>query len=77
MRIFTDWMRGIEEERREVLGERIPRQLRRRFGPLPPEWEARIHSLSTPDLEELGAAVLDFTAPSDVDAWLDRRQPQS
>jgi len=74
MRLFTGWMQSMEQDRRDALVERIPRQLRRRFGPLSAEWEARINGLSTPDLEDLGEAVLAFTAPADVDAWLDQRQ---
>lgn len=52
----------------------ILRQLKRRFGPLVPEREARITALPLERLEDLGEALLDFTTSADLDAWLARHE---
>ena len=49
------------------------RQLNRRFGGVVPEVEARIRSLSTEQLENLGEALLDFSNASDLSAWLEQK----
>jgi hypothetical protein len=78
MQIVTSWMRdGIKQGRQEALAEMVLRLLRRRFGPVSPEREARIGRLSDSDLADMGEALLDFAASADVDAWLDRRQSHS
>jgi predicted transposase/invertase (TIGR01784 family) len=46
------------------------RLLARRIGTLAPETEAQIRTLSLPQLEELGDALLDFSQPSDLHDWL-------
>jgi Domain of unknown function (DUF4351) len=46
------------------------RLLARRIGTLAPETEAQIRTLSLPQLEELGEALLDFSQPSDLQDWL-------
>jgi predicted transposase/invertase (TIGR01784 family) len=46
------------------------RLLARRIGTLAPETEAQIRTLSLPQLEELGDALLDFSQPSDLQDWL-------
>jgi predicted transposase YdaD len=46
------------------------RLLARRIGTLAPETEAQIRTLSLPQLEALGEALLDFSQPSDLQDWL-------
>jgi predicted transposase/invertase (TIGR01784 family) len=46
------------------------RLLVRRVGTIAPETEAQIRTLSLPQLEELGEALLDFSQPSDLQDWL-------
>jgi hypothetical protein len=48
----------------------VMRLLTRRIGPLAPELEARVQDLSLAKVEALGDALLDFTAPADLEAWL-------
>jgi hypothetical protein len=50
------------------------RQLLRRFGPLEEAVQAHICALPFEQLEELSEALLDFTALSDLEAWL-RQHP--
>ncbi|MFN7660636.1 MAG: DUF4351 domain-containing protein, partial [Dolichospermum sp.] len=65
---------GIQEGRQE--GEQdgevklIIRQLKRRFGIVSSNQENQIRSLSLPQLEALGEALLDFTNSTDIDTWL-------
>ncbi len=49
------------------------RLLNRRFGTVTPQVEARIRSLSSQQLENLAEALLDFSAASDVAAWLEQQ----
>jgi hypothetical protein len=48
----------------------VLRQLRKRLGELDESTAARIEAFSTERLEELGEALLDFSAPDDLAAWL-------
>ncbi|MFB2881126.1 DUF4351 domain-containing protein [Floridanema aerugineum] len=48
----------------------IMRQLNRRIGPLTPEIQAQIQTLSIPQLEDLAEALLDFSQPTDLTIWL-------
>lgn len=48
----------------------VLRQLRKRLGVLGGETEARIEGVSTERLDELGEALLDFSNPEDLTAWL-------
>jgi predicted transposase YdaD len=57
--------RGLEHEKSLIL-----RQLTRRIGPIAPPLETQIRSLSLPQLEDLGEALLDFTQPTDLENWL-------
>lgn len=52
----------------------ILRLLTRRIGTIAPQQETQIRSLSLPQLEDLGEALLDFTQPSDLDEWLQSHQ---
>ncbi|MGB8698806.1 MAG: DUF2887 domain-containing protein [Thermosynechococcaceae cyanobacterium] len=48
----------------------ILRQLSRRIGNLTPAKQAQVQSLSLPQLESLGEALLDFSTPADLEHWL-------
>jgi predicted transposase YdaD len=48
----------------------ILRLLARRFDTVSPALQAQIQSLSLPQLETLGEALLDFSQPSDLQDWL-------
>jgi predicted transposase YdaD len=64
---------GIQEGRQEGIDHErslILRQLTRRIGLIAPPLETQIRSLSLPQLEELGEALLDFTQPTDLENWL-------
>jgi predicted transposase/invertase (TIGR01784 family) len=69
---------GLQEGRQEgeslglLQGERnlVLRQLPRRIGVLSPDLVAQIGTLSLPQLEALGEALLDFSRPADLTDWL-------
>jgi predicted transposase YdaD len=65
---------GIQEGRQTGIqeGEQVLvlRQLTRRIGTIAPPLETQIRSLSLPQLEDLGEALLDFTQLSDLENWL-------
>jgi hypothetical protein len=42
----------------------------RRIGSITPSQESKIRSLSLPQLEELGEALLEFSKASDLEDWL-------
>ncbi|NJN15453.1 MAG: DUF4351 domain-containing protein [Oscillochloris sp.] len=73
--LVTSWeQKGRAEGRAEGLleGQRllVERQLTRKLGVVPaPLWE-RVASLNDAQLTALGEALLDFTAPADLEAWL-------
>ena len=50
------------------------RQLNRRCGPLSEVTTARIQALSLEQLEALAEALLDFTEPADLAAWLEEHK---
>jgi hypothetical protein len=75
MEIVTSWMeegleKGCEEGLQKGLRVLVVRQLRKRLGALNERAEARIKTLSAERLEELGEALLDFSSPDDLVAWL-------
>ncbi len=78
LELTTSWEeKGIEKGRREGRqealqreGQLILRMLRKRWGSLEPELEARIGQLSFDQLEALGEASVDFTSITDLGAWL-------
>jgi Domain of unknown function (DUF4351) len=72
---YTKWREETLQEGRqegEQAGEArlVLRQLSRRMGGLSPEVRSQIQSLSLPQLESLGEALLDFSQPSDLQDWL-------
>jgi predicted transposase/invertase (TIGR01784 family) len=62
--------RGIEQGKQEEALLLIVRLLTRRIGEVAPEIQTQIQNLTTPQLEELGVALLDFNNPDDLAAWL-------
>ena len=62
----------IGRQEGEQLGEAnlIVRQISRRFGALSPEQISQVRSLSIPQLESLGEALLDFQELGEFEAWL-------
>jgi len=69
MEIVTSWeLQGRQQEALSI----ILRQLNRRLGGVSPDLEARIRSLSTEKLEDLGEALLDFSEVANLVNWLDR-----
>lgn len=65
---------GPEEGKREEARAYTMRLLRRWLGTVEPELEAQIRELTTQELEDLGEALLDFSEPADLTAWLEFRQ---
>jgi hypothetical protein len=64
--------RGRQEGRQAGEAELVLRLLNRRVGTLSPELQVQIRSLSSPRLEELGEALLDFNSLEDLEFWLDQ-----
>jgi len=62
---------GRQEGRREGEKAMVLRQLTRRVGRLPESVRSRIDQLSLEQLENLGEALLDFTAMADLHSWLE------
>jgi predicted transposase/invertase (TIGR01784 family) len=52
----------------------VLRLLSRRVGSISPNEQAQIQSLSLPQIEALGEALLDFSAPDDLTNWLQANQ---
>ena len=61
---------GREEGRQSEAAQLICRLLHRRIGSLTEAQQERIKALPVEPLEDLGEALLDFTAAADLDAWL-------
>ena len=66
--------RGKREGRQEgeQIGESrlVLRQLTRRIGDVTPALQSQVQALTLAQLESLGEALLDFTAPSDLEDWV-------
>jgi predicted transposase YdaD len=72
---YTKWREEtLQEGRQEGEAQLVIRLLSRLMGELSPEVRSQIQSLSLPQLESLGEALLDFSQPSDLQDWL-RSQP--
>ena len=61
---------GRQEGRLEATRQMVCRLLRKRLGSLDAASEARVAALSLRRLERLSEALLDFTAPADLEGWL-------
>ena len=67
MQIVTSWMRtGIQQGQVSM----VMRQLKHKFGEIAPNLEAQIQKLSSPQLEDLSEALLDFEQLEDLTTWL-------
>ena len=70
-RAVQDWLaEGRQEGRQEGEAKVTLRQLNRRCGPLSDATTAQIQALPVDQLEALADALLDFTGPADLAAWL-------
>jgi hypothetical protein len=71
---------GVERGRRQGIvegkAELVLKLLARRLGPLPTSQQKAVRKLSSAKIESLGAALLDFTSPADLDLWLRAAKPQ-
>jgi predicted transposase/invertase (TIGR01784 family) len=64
---------GVQQGKQEGEVALLMRMLARRFGSVDAQLEERLQRLSIPQLEELGEALLDFSQPTDLVAWLDEQ----
>jgi predicted transposase/invertase (TIGR01784 family) len=62
-------VRGLERGRTQEGQALVLRLLTRKLGPIDPQLQARINTLTIEQLESLGEALLDFTSLSDLEAW--------
>ena len=53
----------------------VARQIKKRFGSLTPEITARLNTLSSDGLDDLGEAIFDFSNLEDLESWLSRHIP--
>jgi Domain of unknown function (DUF4351) len=71
MELVTSWMEeGLEKGREQGERRLIMRLLRKQLGAIDNAAIARIETLPTERLEELGDALLGFTGHGDLDRWL-------
>ena len=61
---------GLQQGLRQEGVNLVLRLIRRRFGAVSSTTQMQIEGLSTPDLENLAEALLDFTEISDLEQWL-------
>jgi predicted transposase YdaD len=70
-RVAQEWIEeGRQEGRLEGEAKVALRQLDRRCGPLSNATTTRIQALPLGQLEALAEALLDFSGPADLAAWL-------
>ena len=75
--MIDTWIeQGIQQGRQEGIAALTLRQLQRRIGDVDAQTAARIRALSIEQLEQLGEALLDFTEPADLAAWLRTHAPR-
>jgi Domain of unknown function (DUF4351) len=67
---------GYERGREEGEQSLVLRQLQKRVGDLPEDVRVRVQNLPLNQLEELGEALLDFTAIEDLFNWLAANEPE-
>lgn len=67
---------GMQQGKRDEATALVMRQLTRRFGLLNPKLRERIQNLSLTQLEVLAELLLDFTALTDLNAWLDEQEAE-
>ena len=64
------WFAEGQEQGRQREAQLVLRQLHRRIGVLTEAQKGQVKALPVEQLEDLGEALLDFTAAADLDAWL-------
>ncbi len=74
MRESVIYQEILDEGKREEALSLTRCLLTRKIGTLEPELEAQIRELTTQELEDLGEALLDFSEPANLAAWLQERQ---
>ncbi len=75
MQIVTSWMsKGIEQGKQEGQASMVMRLLKHKFGEINSDVEAQIQKLSSPELEDLSEALLDFEQVSELTTWLSPNQ---
>jgi len=65
---------GVEQGKQTEALAMIMRLLTRRIGTVEPQLQERIRSLSLPQLEDLGEALLDFSSVTELITWLENHQ---
>jgi Domain of unknown function (DUF4351) len=65
-----EYQRGKQEGKQEGEQDLVLRLLTRKVGEVPEAMRSQVQSLSLEQLEALGEALLDFTTPADLEAWL-------
>jgi Domain of unknown function (DUF4351) len=69
---FLEWEQATESRiRQEAERSLIILQLEQRVGALPQPTKDRINTLSLPQIESLAIALLNFSTPNELEAWLD------
>lgn len=69
--IYQDILqKGEQRGKKQEALALILRLLPRRIGPVTPQLQEQIRSLSVPQLEDLGEALLDFSSETDLINWL-------
>ena len=66
---YAGKMEGLQEGAEKI----VLRQIRKRFGAVRKQETERLDGLSADQLADLGEALLDFTSPADLEAWLERQ----
>ena len=61
---------GLAEGRTKMLRKLVTQQLEHRVGTLGVTWQSRLKRFSLKQLEQLGLALLEFTSPRDLSAWM-------
>jgi Domain of unknown function (DUF4351) len=75
---FLAWERETQDRSQQAEARTfVLRLLGRKFGQLPDHTLDRIDTLSTPQLESLGEALLDFSLLDDLTVWLQNHQYSS
>lgn len=69
--------KGLQKGEQKGMGLIVSRQLTRLFGPLDTRTQARLNKMSVRQIEDLGAALLDFTTIKDLKSWLAQQTIQS
>ena len=62
--------KGIEIGREEGIRILVKRQIRRKFGEMPPEVQTQIEQLSLEKLDILGDEIFDLATIADLENWL-------